>query len=220
MIRELEKIFRNLPFHPLSYLAYCPLEEFTVPVTADKAQNSNDSIILPKYVQLLTYIAPLLYGVKHIFQLKDYRVHESQSLLHHASRGMKNITYVDFNVRRTDYIGYLKRKFNVPPANPDYFLRQMNVFRNKYQRVLFAVVSDDSMWCKRELHGDDVVVMKSNSPAQDLAIMAACNNSIIDYGTYGVWGAILSEGDTLIYNLTNTGAFTLASVLPNWYIVT
>jgi galactoside 2-L-fucosyltransferase 1/2 len=96
----------------------------------------------------------------------------------------------------------------------------MNVFRNKYRRVLFVVLSDDPEWCERELHGDDVVVMKTNSPAQDLAIMAACNHSIIDYGTYGVWGAILSGGDTFIYNLTNTGAFALASLLPNWYIVT
>jgi galactoside 2-L-fucosyltransferase 1/2 len=84
---------------------------------------------------------------------------------------------------------------------------------------LFVVVSDDPKWCERELRGDDVVVMKTNSPAQDLAIMAACNHSIIDYGTYGVWGAILSGGDTFVYNLTNTGACDLASLLPNWYIV-
>jgi hypothetical protein len=41
----------------------------------------------------------------------------------------------------------------------------MNVFRNKYQRVLFVVVSDDPKWCERELRGDNVVVMKTNSPA-------------------------------------------------------
>jgi galactoside 2-L-fucosyltransferase 1/2 len=107
---------------------------------------------------------------------------------------MKNITYVGVHVRRTDYIGYLTRKFNASTVKPDYFLRQMNVFRNKYKPIMFVVVSDDPMWCERELRGDDVVVMKTNSPVQDLAIMAACNHSIIDYGTYGVWGAILSGG--------------------------
>ena len=85
---------------------------------------------------------------------------------------------------------------------------------------MFVVVSDDPKWCERELRGDDVMVMKTNSPGQDLAIMAACNHSIIDYGTYGVWGAILSGGDTFIYNLTNSSPVTLASLLPNWYIVT
>jgi galactoside 2-L-fucosyltransferase 1/2 len=133
---------------------------------------------------------------------------------------MKAVTYVGVHVRRTDYIGYLKRKYNASPATPDYFIRQMNVFRNKYQRVLFVVMSDDPKWCESEFRGDDIVVMKTNSPSQDLAIMAACNHSIIDYGTYGVWGAILSGGDTLVYNLSKTVAFALASVAPNWYIVT
>jgi galactoside 2-L-fucosyltransferase 1/2 len=132
---------------------------------------------------------------------------------------MKAVTYVGVHVRRTDYIEYLKIKYNVSPVTPDYFVRQMNVFRNKYQPVLFVVVSDDPKWCERELRGSDVVVMKTESPAQDLAIMAACNHSIIDYGSYGVWGAILSGGDTFVYNLTNTAAFKLASRVPNWYIV-
>jgi galactoside 2-L-fucosyltransferase 1/2 len=63
--------------------------------------------------------------------------------------------------------------------------------------------------------------MRNNSPAQDLAIMAACNLSIIDYGTYGMWGAILSGGDTFVYNLTNSydAAFEMALFLPNWHIV-
>jgi len=85
---------------------------------------------------------------------------------------------------------------------------------------MFVVVSDDTKWCERELRGDDVVVIKTNAPAQDLAIMAACNHSIIDYGTYGIWWAILSGGDTFVCNLTNSGAVALASLLPNWYIVT
>jgi hypothetical protein len=38
------------------------------------------------------------------------------------------------------------------------------------------------------------VVMKTKSPEQDLAIMAACNHSIIGYGTYGVWGPYCQEG--------------------------
>jgi galactoside 2-L-fucosyltransferase 1/2 len=82
------------------------------------------------------------------------------------------------------------------------------------------VLSDDPKWCEHELRGDDVVVIKTNSPVQDLAIMSACNHSIIDYGTYGLWGAILSGRDTFVYNLTTGGAFVLDSLLQNWYIVT
>jgi galactoside 2-L-fucosyltransferase 1/2 len=220
MIRELETMFRNLSVPPLSYLAYCPVQERPVPVPDGKLNHAKGSIILRKNVQLPTYIAPLLSEVRQIFQFKQHIIDESQRLLHIASKGMKAVTYVGVHVRRTDYIIYLKSKYNASPATPDYFIRQMNVFRNKYQRVLFVVVSDDPKWCEREFRGDDIVVMKPNSPSQDLAIMAACNHSIIDYGTYGMWGAILSGGDTFVYNLSKTGAFALASVAPNWYIVT
>jgi galactoside 2-L-fucosyltransferase 1/2 len=220
LIHELGKFFRNLTVPPLSYLAYCPIVEYPVAVTVDKLNNSNGSILLPNYIQLPSYIAPLMSEIRQMFQFKQHIVEESQRLLHSASKFMKNVTYVGVHVRRTDYIGYLKRKYNASPVKPDYFLRQMNVFRNKYKPVIFVVVSDDPRWCERELRGNDIAMMKTNSPAQDLAIMAACNHSIIDYGTYGVWGSILAGGDTFIYNLPNTGAFALASLLPNWHIVT
>jgi galactoside 2-L-fucosyltransferase 1/2 len=115
----------------------------------------------------------------------------------------------------------LKELYNATIVEPDFFLRQMNLLRNKYKSIMFVVVSDDPEWCDRELHGDDVVVMRNNPPALDLAFMAACNHSIIDYGTFGMWGAILSGGDTFVYNLSNSydAAFEMALWLPNWYIV-
>jgi galactoside 2-L-fucosyltransferase 1/2 len=219
-ITELEKIFRNLPVPPLSYLAYCPVKVNPVKVTVDQVDHSNDNIILPNYIQLPTYIALFVSEIRQIFQFKEHIIDKSQKLLYTASRGMKNITYVGVHVRRTDYIGYIKRKYNASPVKPDYFLRHMNVFRNKYQRVMFVVLSDDPQWCERELRGDDVVVIKTKSAVQDLAMMAACNHSILDYGTYGAFGAIMAGGDTFIYNITNSPPCKLASLLPNWYIVT
>jgi hypothetical protein len=50
VIREFEKIFRNLPVSPLSYILYWPVEEHPVPVTVDKLDHSNDSIILGNYI--------------------------------------------------------------------------------------------------------------------------------------------------------------------------
>jgi galactoside 2-L-fucosyltransferase 1/2 len=106
-------------------------------------------------------------------------------------------------------------------VKPDFFLRQTNLLRNKYKPIMFVVVSDVPVWCERELHGDDVVVMRNKSSAQDLAIMAACNHSIMEYSTYGMWRAILRGGDTFVYNLTNSydAAFEMASLLPDWHIV-
>jgi galactoside 2-L-fucosyltransferase 1/2 len=126
--------------------------------------------------------------------------------------------YVGVHVRRTDYKEYLKRKYNASLAKPEFFVRQMNYFRKKYESVMFIVMSDEPKWCEEKVTGDDVVVMWNNSAEQDLAIMAACNHSIIDYGTYGVWGAILAGGHTFVYDLKWGLAVKMASLLPNWYI--
>ena len=186
MFEELGKIFRKFSVPTLSRLAHCPLQAYPVVVTVDKVEHSNGSIIPPNFFQLPTYITHLLSEIRQFFQFKEHIIDESQRPLHSASRGMKNVTYVGVHVRRTDFTLYLRLKYNASPVKPDNFLRQMNVFRNKYQRVVFVVVSDDPKWFERDVRGDDVVVMKNNSPAQDLTIMAACNHSIIDYGTYGV----------------------------------
>jgi galactoside 2-L-fucosyltransferase 1/2 len=193
-----------------------------VSVTAEEVHHSHESILLPDYAQLPLYSATLIGEVLQIFQFKQHIVDESQRLLHIASKGVKNITYVGVHVSRTDYKGNLKYLYNDSMVKPDFFLKQMNLLRNKYKPIMFVVVSDYPEWCERELHVDDVVVIRNNSPAQDLAIMAACNHSIIDYGTYGMWGATLSGGDTFLYNLTNSydAAFEMASLLPNWHIVT
>jgi galactoside 2-L-fucosyltransferase 1/2 len=222
MIQELGKIFQNLTLPPISYIAYCTIQKYPVRVEADMIDKFNGSMLLPVYAQLPIYIAPLVSEIPKIFQFKEHIRDESQRLLHSASKGKKNITYVGCHVRRTDYKGHLKLLYNASMVKPDYFLRQMNLLRNTYKPIIFVVLSDDPKWCERELPGDDVVVMKTNSPVQDLAIMAACNHSIIDYGTYGMWGAILSGGDTFVYNLTNSydAAFEMASLLPNWHIVT
>jgi len=221
LIRELGEIFQNLTVPPLSYLAYCTIEKYPVQVQADIIDYFNGSMLLPFYAQIPKYIAPLVREIPQIFQFKKHIVDESQRLLHVASKGVKNITYVGVHVRRTDYNNHLNVLYNASMVKPDFFLRQMNLLRNKYKPIMFVVVSDDPEWCERELHGVDVVIIRNNSPAQDLAIMAACNHSIIDYGSYGMWGAILSEGDTYVYNLSNSydAAFEMASLLPNWHIV-
>ena len=106
------------------------------------------------------YIAHLLSEIRQIFQFKEHIVNESQRLLHSASSGMKNFTYVGVHVRKTDFTLFLRLKYNASPVKPNNFLRQMDLFRNKYQQIVFVVVSDDSKWCESELRGDDVYVIR------------------------------------------------------------
>jgi galactoside 2-L-fucosyltransferase 1/2 len=137
MIQELGKIFRNLPVPALSYLAYCPVKKYPVSVTAEEVHHSHESILLPDYAQLSLYIATLVSEVRHRFQFKEHIVDESQRLLHNALKGVNDITYVGVHVRRTDYNKHLKSLYNASMVKPDFFLRQMNVLRNKYKPIMF-----------------------------------------------------------------------------------
>ncbi|GFG40080.1 hypothetical protein Cfor_05452, partial [Coptotermes formosanus] len=87
--------------------------EFPIQVKANEIDHFNGSILLPRYAQLPIYIAPVVKEVRQMFQFKEHLVDESQRLLHNASRGVKNITYVGVHVRRTDYEGHLKKYFKV-----------------------------------------------------------------------------------------------------------
>jgi len=220
LIQELEKVFQNLTVPPLSYIAHCAIEKYPVEMTVNNLTLPDGNILLHNYVQLPHYVVPLLSEVRQIFQFKKHYTDTSNRILCEASKGVDNVTYVGIHVRRTDYGNYLKKKYKASLVKPDFFLRQMKYFQNNYEAVIFVVVSDDPEWCERELSGNNVVVMRKNSPAMDLAIMTACNYSIIDYGTYGVWGALLAGGDTFVYNLTQAGAVVTASLLANWHIVT
>lgn len=55
---------------------------------------------------------------------------------------------------------------------------------------------------------------------QDLAVLAACNHSIIDYGTFGSFGAILAGGETVVYNISAFVSTHIAEVLPHWHVMT
>ena len=95
----------------------------------------------------------------------------------------------------------------------------MTYYREKYLQPTFLVVSDDTAWCKEHLTADDVriigkisatmalsyisVSLEGGSPSSDMALMSTCDHSIIDYGSYGVWGAVLAGGEVVTPGSTN-----------------
>ncbi|XP_068086439.1 galactoside 2-alpha-L-fucosyltransferase SEC1 isoform X2 [Anabrus simplex] len=42
------------------------------------------------------------------------------------------------------------------------------------------------------------------TPEQDLSLLSACNHSIISYGTYGIWAALMAGGHTVVYDITGS----------------
>ena len=101
----------------------------------------------------------------------------------------------------------------------------------KYRVIRVCVLKKGQTFHVRPLAtGEDV--------GEDLALLAACNHSIISYGTFGMWAAILAGGEVLprfffylvsciMYQvvtsstmaLTKEGGELKAAKLPNWLVL-
>jgi len=126
----------------------------------------------------------------------------------------KDITYVGVHHRRGDHVA-LQKEARVVPLEAGYFLEAMDMYREKYKRVIFIYVSDDVNWGKTRLLprvktgdlyfvGDLLLGKEAHSlteQGRDLAVLAACNHTVLSYGTYGFWGGFLA-GHGTGYRLT------------------
>lgn len=194
----------------------------------DQWSHTNQSIVLPQYYQELEVLYPWLQDIRSEFTLKTEFTQYAQQILHRAKRKSKksnfNLTYVGVHVRRDDYGAHLS-KFSLKLVGAEYFFTAMQYFENKYKNVLFMVLSDDPEWCQTYLarRANIIVASKkqqSQAVEKDLAVMIECNHSIIDYGTYGTWGAILAGGETIVHNISSIWTSTkLAEMLPTWQLL-
>ncbi|KAF4529469.1 hypothetical protein B566_EDAN015581 [Ephemera danica] len=183
------------------------------------------SILLPRFVVMPDLVLTWVQDIRREFKFKPKLYESAQNILRNFGQSYgndtQNLTYIGVHVRRTDYKGYLWRTRKMNLADAAYFHRAMDYFREKYKHVAFVIVSDESAWCIEHLSANDVTVIRSRttSPGLDLALMANCNHSIIDYGTFGVWGAILAGGETVLYNISRHSSVRVAQLLPRWHVM-
>lgn len=120
--------------------------------------------------------------------------------------GGEDALFVGVHVRRGDMQHAMARGalYHVAPA--EYFARAMTHYRRRFGHVAmcFVVVSEarDTWWVRAQstFRAPDVhVATATRSPGVDLAILAACNHSIISVGTFGWWGAFLAGGEATYY---------------------
>jgi galactoside 2-L-fucosyltransferase 1/2 len=85
-------------------------------------------------------------------------------------------------------------------------------------KLLFLIVSDDLEWCREHLLDREDVVIASKNPAHDLALLSLSNHSIIDYGTFGEWGALMAGGHTISLNVDKYFNAVMAAKDKNWHV--
>eukprot|EP00095_Tigriopus_kingsejongensis_P010181 maker-scaffold105_size367834-snap-gene-1.19 protein:Tk10181 transcript:maker-scaffold105_size367834-snap-gene-1.19-mRNA-1 annotation:"galactoside 2-alpha-l-fucosyltransferase 2" len=137
-------------------------------------------------------------------QFRDYAQDLRGRAASKKGYSLGSTTFVGIHNRRTDYIPYMQRMFRMEnPYNKKFFKHAMEYFREEYDRVIFFFVSDDMEWGKQNIknkHKDIYFVGKGDVDSTeaigyDLALLASCNHTIITWGSFSMWAAILSGGE-------------------------
>ncbi|XP_015600955.1 galactoside 2-alpha-L-fucosyltransferase 3 [Cephus cinctus] len=226
ILKTLEEHFENLSIPPLSYIGRCTLDIGQVVNSLGQWNSTEQNIIIPRHAAYWSLILVWPDDVRREFTFKANLRSYANTLLKEVARrfNLTEPTFVSIHVRRTDYVDYLWQKFKVHPAPVSYYLAAMDYFVGKYRNVVFVVASDNIVWCRYNLRTKRhrvsfVSDADGRGPGKDLAVLSACNHSIIDYGTYGSFGAILAAGETVVYNVTAYFSTLIAEVLPNWRVM-
>ncbi|XP_041029189.1 galactoside alpha-(1,2)-fucosyltransferase 2-like [Carcharodon carcharias] len=187
-----------------------------------------DYVSLSGYPCSWTFYHHIREEILREFIFHDFLKEQINAFLRHIAGERKNVTYVGVHVRRGDYTHVMPNIWKGVIADKKYLDTAMAYFRNKYKNVIFAVTSNGMDWCKKNIDNSKGDVFfsddpKQSSPAEDIAILAHCNHTIMTIGTFGYWAAYLAGGETIY--LTN---FTLpespflklfkyeAAFLPQW----
>lgn len=97
----------------------------------------------------------------------------------------------------------------------------MEWFRKKIPGPkLFLIVSDDLEWCRNHLLDASDVLIASKSAEHDLALLSSCNHTIIDYGTFGYWGALMAGGHTVSLDVDKNFNKIMAQNNKYWHLFT
>ncbi|XP_048523989.1 galactoside alpha-(1,2)-fucosyltransferase 2 isoform X3 [Dendroctonus ponderosae] len=203
---RLKEIFDMLTVPGFEDIAHCPVEFKTFVNSIEEWTSTNQSIILPRYTLQPELVLTWVQDIRQEFHFNKEIRNKAQRVLLDLSRKLprKEYTFVGVHVRRTDYQGYLDRKYGEKLVTKAFFINAMNYFNSKYSNCLFIYVSDDPGWCSKQFGRMKNVFVASNenSPAEDMAILSYCNHTIYDYGTFGEWGALLAGGETIYLNMT------------------
>lgn len=160
-----------------------------------------------------------------LFHFHPHLLRKSQAMLTEIKKSTNCTEFVAVHVRRKDYLKYVTRRFliatknlndfhssvtwtyrykNATVAEASFYLAAMDLFRETLATPLaFVIASDDPKWCRINLRSspDTIVVGNKNRPEADLALLASCNHTIFDYGTYGLTVAMFNfEGRTVVFD--------------------
>ena len=167
------------------------------------------------------YMDGLLQSFKYFDPITPVPFRLKQTMRARAWVAARNAT-VAIHIRRGDQLDRVG--IRIPPL--DYYRRALRLLRTLFPAQAFVVVvaTDDPGWVRAQLLFRGMYVLSSHDPAFDMAVISQCRHKIISIGTFGWWGAYLSDpghnrSNAVIYPMPQLergagGGFTEADYFP------
>ncbi|GIY29901.1 galactoside alpha-(1,2)-fucosyltransferase 1 [Caerostris darwini] len=157
------------------------------------------------YPTSFTFFDHVREEIREIFRFSDEVKNGAQNFLRHVKKIRPwTEVFVGVHVRRGDYLSHKQggwlRAYDGREVDSEFFQKAVGYFKSKYANITFLAVSDDREWCRTNLSEFGILTTPdSPGPAEDLALLAECNHTIMTYGTYGFWGGYLSGGEVVYF---------------------
>ena len=141
---------------------------------------------------------------KSLLQFNPHVLRDAKEVIENVrlGSGNRNIVVISIHIRMTDMMAHLEKTFGLSPPSELYFTRAMRHFEKKFGRNLaFVALSDDVSKAKQMLFTENnkrfniVFPDLKNKASTSLALLALVQGSIITFGTFGLWGALLGGID-------------------------
>ncbi|ELU10167.1 hypothetical protein CAPTEDRAFT_93240 [Capitella teleta] len=111
---------------------------------------------------------------------------------------------VGVHIRRRDVASNIAKSRGFADAPLVYIQKAMQFYEDRFQHVVFVLVSDDHSWCEKNfrqlLDRGQACLPPDRSAIQDLCVLSLCNNSIVTVGSFGWWSAFLAGGQVVYFD--------------------
>jgi hypothetical protein len=154
------------------------------------------NIYLDGYWQNENYFTDIRYEILNDFTLKQDISNEAKKHL----ENIKNINSISLHVRRGDYVQDTHTNKVHGICDFEYYKKAIEHIKNKVEKPMFYIFSDDISWCKENFNflENKVFIDDTKSALEDLELMKHCKHNIIANSTFSWWGAWLNDNDNKI----------------------
>lgn len=199
--------------------------------------NRKNNITIVGYLQSWRYFSDIKNRLLKEFTFKDELGAEAVNFLRNISLDNKTTSsnstnqtlYIGVHIRRKDMLANYNVVRGYTVASKEYLAAAVNHFRSNFpaSTLVFVVCGDEPDWSKQNFPMVDrnsfLAFSESRTAAQDMAILTACNHTIMTVGTFGWWSAYLAGGQTIYYNNFPAPGTHIANLLkkedyfpPDW----